>query len=231
VARTSFLPEGALGHKKTVRGEAADGFEKGGTRSGADAGALVTELFDGEVELIVFQRLLDHGDRAVGEDAAEHFAVGIAGDDHDGKVRMDQLQLGVDFVTGDIRQFEVEEDEIKLLLFRDGDGFGAGPDDEAAETGFFEELFEEGLEGRIVIDDEHGGLAAFVFLAEHVTIEEAALDAPAAADLDGWELAALNEIIDSRKGDPKVFGGFLYGHQFGEGFVSHGRVCFGGRVG
>lgn len=51
----------------------------------------MTELFHSEVELIVLERFLDDGDWAVGEDAAEHFAIGVTGDDHDGKVWVDQL--------------------------------------------------------------------------------------------------------------------------------------------
>ncbi len=181
----------------------------------------MTKLFHREVELIVLERLLDDGDWAVGEDAAEHFAVGVTGDDHDGEVGVDQLQLAVHFVTGDVGKFEVEEDEVELLLLSDRDGFSAGADDQATETCFFEELFEEGLEGGIVIDDENGRLATFIFFAQDVAIEEAALDAPAAADLDGRELAALNEIIDCWERDPEVLGSFLNGHQFGLGFVSH----------
>ena len=95
----------------------------------ASAGTFVTELFHREVELIVLERLLDDGNWAVGEDAAEHFAVGVTGDDHDGKVGVDQLQLAVHFVTGDVRKFEVEEDEVELLFLGDGDGLSAGADD------------------------------------------------------------------------------------------------------
>jgi hypothetical protein len=190
----------------------------------------VTELFHSEVELIVLERLLDDGDRAVGEDAAEHFAVGVTSDDHDGKVGVDQFQLAVDLVTGDVGKLEVEEDEVELLLFSDRDGFSAGADDQATEPSFFEELFEEGLEGGIVIDDENGRLTTFIFFAQDVAIEEAALDAPAAADLDSGELAALNEIINRWERDPKVLGSFLNGHQFRLGFVSH-RVLGCGRFG
>ncbi len=196
----------------------------------ASSGAFVTELFHSEVELIVLERLLDDGDRAVGEDAAEHFAIRITGDDHDGEVWVDQLQLAVNFVTGDVGKFEVEEDEVELLFLGDGDGLSAGADDQASETCFFEELFEESLEGRIVIDDENGRLTALIFFAKDVTIEEAALDAPAATDLDSGELAALNEIIDGWERDPKVLGSFLNGHQFRLGFVSH-RVLGCGRFG
>ena len=196
----------------------------------ASAGTFVTELFHREVELIVLERLLDHGDWAVGEDAAEHFAVGVTGDDHDGEVGVDQLQLAVNFVTGDVRKFEVEEDEVEFLLFGDSDSVSARADDQAAESSFFEELFEESLEGWIVIDDKNSRLTTLVFFAKDVTIEEAALDAPAAADLDGRELAALNEIIDRGEGNPEVLGSFLNGHQFRLGFVSH-RVLGCGRFG
>lgn len=181
----------------------------------------MTELFHSEVELIVLERLLDDGDWAVGEDAAEHFAIRVTGDDHDGKVWVNQLQLAVDFVTGDVGKFEVEEDEVELLFLGDGDGLSAGADDQASETCFFEELFEESLEGGIVIDDENSRLTTFILFAKDVTIEEAALDAPAATDLDGRKLAALNEIIDGWERDPEVLGSFLNGHQFRLGFVSH----------
>lgn len=91
----------------------------------ARAGTFVTKLFHGEIELIVLEGLFDDGDRAVGENAAKHFAVGVTGDDHNREVGVDQLQLAVNFVTGDVREFEVEEDEIESLLFSDRDGFSA----------------------------------------------------------------------------------------------------------
>lgn len=129
--------------------------------------------------------------------------------------------MAVDFVTGDVWKFEVEEDEVELLFLSDGDGLSAGADDQASETCFLEELFEESLEGGIVIDDENGRLTTFIFFAKDVTIEEAALDAPAATDLDGRKLTPLDEIVHRRKRDTEVLRCFLDRHKFGLCWISH----------
>ena len=132
---------------------------------------------------------------------------------------MEFFDAEVDFVAGEVGELQVEEDEVEFLFFGAGDGFGAAADDDAAEAGFFEELFEDGLEGGVVVDDEDGGLAGALGF-EDIAVDEAAFDAPAAADLDGGELAALDEVVDGGEGDAEVFGGFLNGHQFVR-FIGH----------
>ena len=57
--------------------------------------ALVSQNFDCLVELLELDRLLDHGDRANGQDLAQNVTVRIASNDHDWHVRMKVLQLHV----------------------------------------------------------------------------------------------------------------------------------------
>ena len=179
----------------------------------------MSKLLDGAVELLEFDRLLDDRDRADLEDLAEDFAVGVAGDDDDGEVGVKLLQAEVDFIAGHVRELQIEENEVELLLFRKGNGFRAGSDHDAAKARFLQELLENRLEGGVVIDHEDGRLTgAFGF--EHIPVEQAALDAPTAPDLDGGKLSALDEIINSRERNAQIFCGFLHGHQFWR-FESH----------
>src|ERR1700730_16511781 len=77
--------------------------------------------------------------------------------------------------------------------------------------------FDQVLEMLVVIDNEHGRLTGFL-LFQNVLIEGGLFDAPASADLDGGQLSALHEIINSRQGNAKVLGGFLDGQE-----IMHGR--------
>jgi hypothetical protein len=160
---------------------------------------------------------------AVAEDAAQDFAVRVTGDDHDGEIRVERLELRIDLIPRNVWQLEIEKNEIELLLLGHGDGFRPGPDHQTTEPGPLEELLKECLERRIVIHDKNGRLAGFLFLPQHVTIQQAALDAPAPADLDGGQLPALDEIIDSRERNAEVFRSFLHCHEFGRNRFSHGR--------
>lgn len=151
----------------------------------------MAQLAHGAVQLFKFERLLDHSHRSMGEDAAEDLAVRIAGDDDDGDIGMIGLERLVDFVARHIRQFQIEENQIEMLFVSELQSFLACADDNAAETSLFQELFEQLLQGGIVIDDKDGRLTG-AFIAEHVAIQQAAFDAPAAADLDGGQLPALD---------------------------------------
>lgn len=151
----------------------------------------MAQLAHGAVQLFKFEWLLDHCDRSMGENAAEDLAVRIASDDDDGDIGMIGLERLVDFVARHIRQFQIEENQIEMLFISKLQSFLACADDNAAETSLFQELFEQLLQGGIVIDDEDGRLTG-AFIAEHVAIQQAAFDAPAAADLDGGQLPALD---------------------------------------
>lgn len=129
----------------------------------------MAQLAHGAVQLFKFERLLDHGHRSMGEDAAEDLAVRIAGDDDDRDIGMIGLERLVDFVTRHIREFQIEENEIEMLFISELQSFLTCADHNAAESGLFQELFEQLLQSGIVIDDEDGRLTG-AFIAEYVAI-------------------------------------------------------------
>jgi hypothetical protein len=94
------------------------------------------------------------------------------------------------------------------LFLECSQSFFHSADDDAAEADFPEEELEKILQAFVVVDNENGWLAGF-FLLENVLIEGGFFDAPATANLNGWELAALDEIINGRQWDAEVFGRFL----------------------
>ena len=49
----------------------------------------MAEDANGAVELIEFDRLLDHSDRATGEDLTKNLTIWVARDDYDGHVRVE----------------------------------------------------------------------------------------------------------------------------------------------
>ena len=55
-------------------------------------------------------------------------------------------------------------------------------------------------------------LALLVF-EQNVVVQSGFLDPPAAADLNGRNLSALYEIVDSRQRNPQVLGRLFYGKQ------------------
>ena len=54
---------------------------------------------------------------------------------------------------------------------------------------------------------------ALLVLAQNVAVQRGFLDPPAAADLNGRNLSALYEIVDSRERNPQVLGRLFYGKQ------------------
>jgi len=136
---------------------------------------------------------------------------------------MHLLELDVELITRNVGELEVKEDEIEILLLSLSDRFGTGADNNATETGFLKILLKQRLERRVIIDDEDGRLSSF-FVAEHVSVEKATLDAPTATDLDGGELASLNEIVDGWQRDTEIIGCLLYRHQFGWFLFRHGLI-------
>src|SRR2546429_342011 len=94
------------------------------------------------------------------------------------------------------------------LLRGELDSFFHRADNDAAETDFPEEKLEKILQAFVIVDHKDGRLAGFVFL-KNVFIKGGFFNPPAAADLDGGELATLNEIINGRQRDTEIFGRFL----------------------
>src|SRR6202030_1972308 len=151
-------------------------------------------------QLLDLERLFQNGDRSFGQDPVEHRAVGITGNDDDRTTGLIFLDRIVNVVRRTVRQFQVEKDEIEFLFLECGQGFFHGAHDDAAEADFPEEELEKILQTFVVVDYEDGGLAGF-FLLQNVLIEGGLFNAPTTADLNGRELAALDEIINGRQRD------------------------------
>ena len=58
-------------------------------------------------------------------------------------------------------------------------------------------------------------------MAQKVAVQRGFLDTPAAADLNGRNLSALYEIVDSRGRNPQVLGRLFYGKQIVNGSFAH----------
>jgi hypothetical protein len=54
---------------------------------------------------------------------------------------------------------------------------------------------------------------AWRFLVQNVAVQRGFLDPPAATDLNGRNLSALYEIVDSRERNPQLLGRLFYGKQ------------------
>jgi hypothetical protein len=167
-------------------------------------------------DLFDLERLFQDRDRSLGQNPIKHGTVRISGDDDDRTVGLLFLGHLVNVIRRPIRQFQIEKDEIKLLLLNCGERFFDRADDDAAKTDFPQKNFKQILQVLIVINHEHGRLAGFL-LFKNVLVERGLFDAPAPADLDSRQLSPLHEIVNGRQGNAKVFGGFLDGQE-----VMHG---------
>ncbi len=160
-------------------------------------GFFVAEDANRLFELFHLERLFQNGDWSFGENPVEHGAVRITGNDNNGAVGLFFFNRVVNVVGRTIRQFQIEKYEIEFLFLERGERFLDRADNDATESDFAEEQFEKVLQTFVVIDDENGGLAGFVLL-ENILVEGGLFDPPAPADLDGGQLATLNEIINGR---------------------------------
>ena len=102
----------------------------------------MAQNFHGTIELVVFDRFLDHGDGTAGKDLGQNLTIRVAGNDHDRKVWIKAFQLFVKFISRYGGEFQVEEYEIKALLFCLAEGLCTGPNNNSSKPGFFEKLLE-----------------------------------------------------------------------------------------
>src|ERR1700737_4752789 len=172
---------------------------------------------DSLFDLLDLERFFQNGDWAFGEDPVEHRAVGITGNDDDRAVGLLFLGHVVNVIGRPVRQFKIEKNEVELLFLNCGKRFLDCADDDATEADLPQKHFEQVLQILVVIDNEHARLTGFL-LFQNVLIEGDLFEAPGSADLDGGQLSALHEIINSRQGNAKVLGGFLDGQE-----IMHGR--------
>src|SRR5262249_8836886 len=123
----------------------------------------------------------------------------------------------INIIRWTIRKFQIEKHQIELLFLERAQRFFNGTNHYPTEADFAEEQFEKILQTFVVVHDENSWLAGLVLL-ENILVEEGFFDAPATADLDGGQLAALDQVVHRRQGDTEVFGGFLDRQE-----VMHGR--------
>src|SRR5262249_17477429 len=187
------------------------------TLSGQLGRFLVTENPNGLFQLLNLKRLFQNCYGTFGKDSIEHGAVRVAGNDDDWTARLCFFDGVINVIGRAVGQFQIEENEIELLFFEGSKGFFHCANHHPAEADFTEKQLEQVLQAFIVIDDENGRLAGFVFL-ENIFVERGFFDAPAAADLDGRELASLDEVVNGRQRDPEILSRFLNRQE-----VVHGR--------
>src|SRR5438046_6152433 len=164
------------------------------------------------LQLLGLKRLFQNRDWSLRQNAIEHFAIGVTGNDNDGKVGLIPLDEIVNVIGGTIGKFKIEQDEIEFLFLQHGDRFFNRANDDAAKADFLEEEFKQILQTLIIIDDEHSGLSG-LFLLEDIFIERVLFDSPTTTDLNGGQLSALHQIINCGKRNSEILGGFLNGEQ------------------
>src|SRR5437660_3085166 len=203
-----------------------------GRRDSGDADQLCGE-FDGVfvpknshrlLQLLGLERLFQNRDWPLRQNAIEHFAIGVTGNDNDGTIGLFPLNEIVNVIGRTVGKFEIEKDEIEFLFLQRGDRFLDRANDDAAEADFLEEEFKQILQTLVIIDDEHSGLSG-LFLLEDIFIERVFFDSPTTTDLNGGQLPALHQVVDRRKRNSEIFGGFLNGKQVMHGSYSSTCAC------
>jgi len=176
------------------------------------------------LQLLGLERLFQNRDWSLRQNAIEHFAIGVTGNDNDGTVGLIPLDEIVNVIGGTIGKFEIEKDEIEFLFLQRGDRLFDRANDDAAKANFLEEEFKQILQTLIIIDDEHSGLSG-LFLLEDIFIERVFFDSPTTTDLNRGQLSALHQIINRGKRNSEIFGGFLNGEQVMHDNVSSTCAC------
>jgi len=194
-----------------MRGKSARYPNRGRLRGQFDC-VFVAENFYRLLQLLGLERLFQNRDWSLRQNAIEHFAIGVTGNDNDGTIGLIPLDEIVNVIGRTIGKFEIEKDKIEFLFLQRGDRFLDGANDDAAEADFLEEEFKQILQTLVIIDDEHSGLSG-LFLLEDIFIERVLFDSPTTTDLNGGQLSALHQIINRGKRNSEIFGGFLNGEQ------------------
>ncbi len=176
------------------------------------------------LQLLGLERLFQNRDWSLRQNAIEHFAIGVTGNDNDGTVGLIPLDEIVNVIGGTIGKFEIEKDEIEFLFLQRGDRLFDRANDDAAKADFLEEEFKQILQTLVIIDDEDSGLSGLLLL-EDIFIEGVLFDSPTTTDLNGGQLPALHQVVDRRKRNSEIFGGFLNGEQVMHASYSSTCAC------
>src|SRR5947207_8549837 len=73
------------------------------------------------LQLRGLKRLFQNRDWSLGQNAIEHFAIGVTGNDNDGTVGLIPLDEIVNVIGGTIGKFEIEKEEIEFLCLQRAD--------------------------------------------------------------------------------------------------------------
>jgi len=176
------------------------------------------------LQLLSLERLFQNRDWPLRQNAIEHLTIGVTGNDNNGTIGLFPLDEIVNVIGGTIGKFEVEKDEIEFLFLQRGDRFLDRADDNATEADFLEEEFKEILQTLVIIDNQHSGLPGLLLL-EDIFIERVLFNSPTTTDLNRGQLSALHQIINRRKRNSEIFGGFLNGKQVMHGSYSSTCAC------
>src|SRR5213595_1415341 len=98
----------------------------------------VPENFYRLLQLLGLERLFQNRDRPLRQNAIEHFAIGVTGNDNDGTIGLIPLDEIVNVIGGTIGKFEIEKDEIEFLFIQRGDRLFDRANDDAAKANFLE---------------------------------------------------------------------------------------------
>jgi len=164
------------------------------------------------IELLNLQWFLQNRDRTNLKNPIEDLAIWVTCDHDNVEVRINLLGCFIHLITGSVRQLQVQKHEIEFLLPEAFNGLFSRIDHHSTEADLLQKCSKEILQAQIVVDHQHRWLALLV-LAQNVVVQRGFLDPPAAADLNGRNLSALYEIVDSRERNPQVRGRLFYGQQ------------------
>src|SRR5947207_15388534 len=93
------------------------------------------------LQLRGLKRLFQNRDLSLRQNAIEHRAIRVTGNDNDGTVGLIPLDEIVNVIGGSIGKFEIEKDEIEYLFLQPGDRLFDRANDDAAKANFLEEEF------------------------------------------------------------------------------------------
>src|SRR5205814_9860880 len=90
------------------------------------------------LQLLGLERLFQNRDWSLRQNAIEHFAIGVTGNDNDGTIGLIPLDEIVNVIGGTIGKVEIEKDEIEFLFLQPGHRLVNRSNDGAAKAGFLE---------------------------------------------------------------------------------------------
>jgi len=148
-------------------------------------------------ELLELERLFQNSDWTFSQDPVEHRAFGITSNDNDCAIWVLLFDRIVNMIGGSVGQFQIEKDKIELLFPNRGESIFNRANDDMTQANFLKEKCEKILQTFIIVNHEHGRRNGLLFFKD-LPVERGLFDAPTPANVNGRDLATLDEIIDGR---------------------------------